>query len=148
MGHEDKRHTYFPVVVYTYDVEGVTYASDRIRPGSIKRSSRTSAQLCGRPSSIPRGRARRCRTTPINRAKPRWLRAKVLPLGDDGFWWHLHRDWLGDRVGLFPKTVGSPSIKPRDWFTTFLIHTHLRARLAAPIGKHLGQCVNTFWMRP
>ena len=69
-------------------------------------------------------------------------------LGDDDFWWHLHRDWLGDRAGLFPTTMGSPSVKPRDRFTTFLIHTHLRTRLAAPIGKHLGQCVNTFGMRP
>ena len=41
--NEKKRHTYLPVVVYTYKVKGVTYASDRIRPGSIKRSSRTSA---------------------------------------------------------------------------------------------------------
>ena len=52
---EDKRHTYFPVVVYTYDVEGVTYASDRIRPGSIKRSSRTSASALRLAKQYPEG---------------------------------------------------------------------------------------------
>ncbi|MEC7385410.1 MAG: DUF3592 domain-containing protein, partial [Planctomycetota bacterium] len=52
---EDKRHTYFPVVVYTYEVEGVTYASDRIRPGSIKRSSRTSASALRLAKQYPEG---------------------------------------------------------------------------------------------
>ena len=72
---------------------------------------------------------------------------KCWVLGHDGFWWHLYRDWLGDRVGLFSKTMGSPIIKPRDGFATFLIHTHLSARLTAPIGKHSGKCPNPFRVR-
>ena len=77
---EDSRHTYFPVVVYTYEVEGVTYASDRIQPGSIKRSSRTSVWALRLAKQYPQGRASPCRMTPINQAKPRWSRGRVSSL--------------------------------------------------------------------
>ena len=52
---EEKRHTYFPVVVYTYEVEGVMYAADQIRPGSIKGSSRTSASALRLTKKYPEG---------------------------------------------------------------------------------------------
>ena len=42
-------------------------------------------RLCGWPSSIPKDRASPCRMTPINQAKPRWSRGKVLPLGGRWF---------------------------------------------------------------
>ena len=52
---EDKRHYFVPVVVYTYQVEGVTYASDRVRPGAINRSSRTAASASRLANRYPEG---------------------------------------------------------------------------------------------
>ena len=63
------------------------------------------------------------------------------------FWKDIHRDSFGGGVGLQPKTLGLPSVKPRHRFPSFSINTHLSTGLAAPIGEHPGQGLNTFGLR-
>ncbi|MAV55869.1 MAG: hypothetical protein CMJ28_07960 [Phycisphaerae bacterium] len=51
----DKRHHFVPVVVYTYEVNGVTFASDRVQAGGIKRSYRKSAAALSQAKRYPEG---------------------------------------------------------------------------------------------
>ena len=55
--------------------------------------------------------------------------------------------WVGYDVDLLPRISDSPGVEPGHRFLSFLINTHLRTDLAAPIGEHMGQGPNTFGLR-